>query len=206
MDKEIVAAGGFRDELEVKSSTGGSDLGPLKSTHEEADTRLVLHAVHSQFHTVVVSLRDSDVLLLIVSHFQRMQCQHIWMKSGTSKKRRYIPIDAVFNKLPSGSATSLVAFHALTGCDTTSYIANHTKRSSWKIFKEHHGLLNNLGIGELSDDIMQYSETFVCIIYNVHRIDSNDAARHLLFSKTEKPEAMAPTSYALRFHLKRVNR
>ena len=72
VDKEIVVAGGFRDELEVKSSTGATDLGPLKSTHEEADTILVLYAVHSQFHTVVVSSRDTDVLLLLVSHFQRM--------------------------------------------------------------------------------------------------------------------------------------
>ena len=119
VDKAIVVAGGFRDELEVKSSTGATDLGPLKYTHEEADTRLVLHAVHSQFQTVVVSSRDTDVLLLLVSHFQRIQCQHLWMKSGTSKKRRYIPIDEVFNKLPSGSASSLLAFHALTGCDTT---------------------------------------------------------------------------------------
>ena len=213
VDKEIVVAGGFRDELEVKSSTGATvevksstgatDLGPLKSTHEEADTRLVLHAAHSQFHTVVVFSRDIDVLPLLVSHFQRMQCQHLWMKSGTSKKRLYI--DAIFNKLPNGSASSLLAFHALTGCDTTSYIANHTKRSLWKIFKEHHGLLKNLGIGELTDDAIQSSETFVCRIYNVHRTDSIDAARHLLFSKTGKPEATAPTSDALRFHLKRVH-
>ena len=60
VDKEIVVAGGFRDELEVKSSTGATDLGPLKSTHEEYDKILVLHAVHSQFHTVVVSSRDTD--------------------------------------------------------------------------------------------------------------------------------------------------
>ena len=167
----------------------------------------MLHAVHIQFHTVVVSSRDTGILLLLVSHFQRMQCHHLWMKSGTSKtkKLRCIPIDAIFNKLPSGSASSLLAFHALTGCDTTSYIANHTKRSSWKIFKEHHGLLKNLGIGELTDDTMQSSETFVCRIYNVHRTDSIEAARHLLFSRTGKPEAMAPTSDELCFHLKRVH-
>ena len=135
MDKEIAVAGGFRDELEVKSLTSATDLGPLKSTHEEDDTRLALHAVHSKFRTVVVSSRDTDVLLLLVSHFQRMQCQHLWMKSGTSKKRQYIPIDAVFNKLPSGSASSLLAFHALTGCNTISYIASHTKRSSCKSSK-----------------------------------------------------------------------
>ena len=39
----------------------------------------------------------------------------------------------------------------------------------------------------------------------MHRTDYIDAARHLLFSKTGKPEAMAPTSDALRFHLKRVH-
>ena len=110
VDKAIVVAVGFRDELEVKSSTGTTDLGPLKSTHEEADTRSVLHTVNSQFHTGVVSSRDTDVLLLLVSHFRRMQCQHLWMKSGTLKTRRYIPIDAVFNKLPRGSASSLLAF------------------------------------------------------------------------------------------------
>ena len=37
---ELVVAVGFRDELEVKSLTGETDLGPLKSTHEEADTIL----------------------------------------------------------------------------------------------------------------------------------------------------------------------
>ena len=51
----------------------------------------------------------------------------------------------------------------------------------------------------------QSSETFVFRIYNLHRIDSIDAARQLLFSKTGKREAMAPTSDALRYHLKRVH-
>src|SRR6478609_2380673 len=116
------------------------------------------------------------------------------MMSGTSKKRRYIPVDAVYNSLPSGLSTTLLPFHALTGCDTTSYFANHTKRSTWKVFEEHHKLLNNLGIGELTDDTIKCAEAFVCRIYNVHRTDSVDSARHLLFSKTGKPETMSPTS------------
>jgi uncharacterized LabA/DUF88 family protein len=114
-DIEILVAGGFREELEVKSSKATTDLTSLTSTHEEVDTKLVLHAVHSKFKTVVVYSRDTDVLLILVSHFERMQCEHLWMMSGRFKKRRYIPIDAVFNKLPSGSAGSLLAIHALTG-------------------------------------------------------------------------------------------
>ena len=39
----------------------------------------------------------------------------------------------------------------------------------------------------------------------MYRTDYIDATRHLLFSKTGKPEAMAPTSDALSFHLTRVH-
>ena len=53
-------------------------------------------------------------------------------------------------------------------------------------------MMKNLGIGELTEETIKSSETFVCRIYNVHTTDSVDAARHLLFSKTGKPEAMAP--------------
>ena len=83
-NKEIVVAGGFRDELEVRSSKATTYLSNLRANHNEADTRLVLHAVHSQFNTVVVSSRDTDVLVLLVSHFPRVQCNHLWMMSGTS--------------------------------------------------------------------------------------------------------------------------
>lgn len=86
-DKEIVVAGGFKDELEVRSSKTTTDLTHLRATHEEADTRLVLHAVHSQCNTVVVSSRDTDVLVILVSHYPRAQCEHLWMMSGTTKKQ-----------------------------------------------------------------------------------------------------------------------
>lgn len=204
-DKEVVVAGGFREELEVRSSKATTELTNLRANHEEADTRLVLHAVHSQFNTVVVSSRDTDVLALLVSHFPRAQCEHLWMLSGTTKKPRYIPIATVFNNLPRDSAPALLPFHALTGCDTTSYIANHTKKSAWKVFKEHHQLLINLGLGELREEIIRSSETFVCRLYGVQKTDSVDAARHILFAKSGKPEAMSPTSDALRFHLMRVH-
>lgn len=74
----------------------------LKATHDEADTRLVLHAVHGQFNTVVVSSRDIGVLV-----FPRVQCERFWVLSGTTKKK-YIPIDAVFNNLLKDKTTNLL--------------------------------------------------------------------------------------------------
>ena len=66
-------------------------------------------------------------------------------------------------------------------------------------------MLKNLDIGELTEETVKSSETFVCRIYNVCRTNSIDAARLLLFSKTGKPETIAPTSDALCFDLTRVH-
>ena len=100
--KEIVVAGGFEDELKVQSSVGSTDVANLRATHEEADTRLVLHALQSSCRTVVVYAKDTDVLLLLVAHFQNMQCSNLWMMTRKSKKRKYIPVGEVYNRLPAG--------------------------------------------------------------------------------------------------------
>ena len=74
-----------------------------------------------------------------------------------------------------------------------------------EILQRAHNLLKNFGIGELTENTFKSAEAFVCRMYNVHRIDSVDAARHMLFSKTAKPEAMSPTSDALHFHSMRIH-
>ena len=42
-------------------------------------------------------------------------------------------------------------------------------------------------------------------MYGIQKSNSTNSARHLLFSKTWKPEALPPTHDALRFHLMRVH-
>ena len=75
-DKEIVTAGGFKDELEVRSSRGTTELLCLNATHEEADTRLDLHAMNFTSDVVIVSPRDTDVLVILISHFHRMHAMN----------------------------------------------------------------------------------------------------------------------------------
>ena len=204
-EQEIVVAGGFKDEREVRSSKTSTDIAQLRATHEEADTRLVLHALNCPFEVVVVASKDTDVLVMLLAHFPNMQCEHLWMRSGTAKQRKYIPIRETFNNLPRGAAGSLLAFHALTGCDTTSFFVNIGKKTAWKFFKESHRLLSDLGVGSLRDDTIKSAEKFVCRMYGIQKSDSTNSARHLLFSKTWKPEALPPTHDALRFHLMRVH-
>ena len=75
-DKEIVTAGGFKDELEVRSSRGTTELLCLNATNEEADTRLAFHAMNFTSDVVIVSPRDTDVLVILISHFHRMHAMN----------------------------------------------------------------------------------------------------------------------------------
>jgi hypothetical protein len=206
-DKIIVVGGGFIDEREVQSSDRSGeliDVSDFSATHEEADTRLILHCAKSNLDTIVVSARDTDVLLLLIAHAPHIPCTNLWMKSGTAAKRKYYNIKAIYENLPAGSTKALLPFHALTGCDTTSFIYNHSKKSAWKIFLEHHQLLSSIGEGELTEQKKKAVEKFICTMYKLD-LASVDEARVVLFSKAGKPDALTPTSDALSLHTSRAH-
>jgi hypothetical protein len=175
----------------------------LRATHEEADTRLILHAIdcsrQSNANNIVVSASDTDVLLLLLAHLSEIN-SNVWMMAGTSKKPKWIPVNEVHTKLPEGSEQCLLQFHALTGCDTTSYLSGHTKKKAYKTFKDFF----QLGEGEITADIYKGAETFLCRLYN-QSVDSADRARLILFPKARGPELLPPTSDAFRYHVMRVH-
>ena len=124
--------------------------------------------------------------------------------AGTAKKRKFFPVHKVFQLLQPEIIQSILSFHALTGCDTTSYIAGHTKHSAWKVLQHHSELLKDFGNVPLTDSIMGSVEKFFCRIYNVKRCDSIDKAGLILFPKITKPELLPPTSDALKQHILRA--
>ena len=131
----------------------------------------------------------------------------MWLKVGTSRNRKYIPVHDIFNNLPDGYHTSLPSFHALTGSDSTSFIAYHSKQTTFELFLKHHGLLDGIGknANPPSQDVLNCAEKFVCHIYKVPHATSVDNARALLFGHCKKTEALPPTSDALNLHLMRVH-
>ena len=124
----LVVAGGFAQITDVKSSDPEMDTSPLAANHEEADTRLVLHCVNTYAETVVVLVRDTDVLVLLAAHFDKMPCTQLWMKTETLQKPKYIPIHILHQELPPRQAETLLSFHAITGCDSVSQLAGHGKK------------------------------------------------------------------------------
>ena len=58
----------------------------LEADHEEADTRLILNCIHAHMESMVVYVRDTDVLVLLLAHYDKMRCTNLLMKAGTSKQ------------------------------------------------------------------------------------------------------------------------
>ena len=168
LDKIIVIAGGFDEPTMVKTNSETLDTTALECTHEEADTRIIVHCIHSSAETVVVSARDTDVLLLLLAHFNKMKCKQLWMKSGTFAKPQYIPVHKIWENIPleDNVIETILPFHAITGCDSVSYLSGHTKKTVWEVFEKHHQLLKDLGrTTRVSDKVARDADAFICQIY-----------------------------------------
>ena len=204
-NKQIVISGGFKNELEVWSSDATIDTSQLSSTHEEADTRMILHAIYNDFKYIVVSSKDTDVLVLMASHFNNISCNELWMMAGTKKNPKNIPVHDIVKCIPQQVLESLIPFHTLTGCDTTSFIANHTKTSTWANLLSHSHLIRNLGVYPLQESEYKNIEKIFCIIYKMPEEDDINSVRNKLFTTQQNPNALPPTRDALYQHINRSN-
>ena len=201
--RTVVVAGS--SAMEVKASNSEIDVSMLRSDHEEADTRVILHCIHSAADHIVVLARDTDIAILLLAHFIKIPCETLWLKAGTSSKPKYIPIHEIWETFEQSVLDTILAFHAITGCDTVSYLKGHSKKTSWDVFLENHMLLQDIGKSEdLSEEGASMAEAFLCRIYKVP-YDSCDKGRVHLFCKCKPPEALPPTSDAVRLHIQRAN-
>ena len=158
--KTVVLAGGFRDPLRVVKLTLGNAevMDELRSDHEEADTRMMLHALHaSQDHDrVVIQSPDTDVAILAIYSFGSLHCPELWFRTGTKDKLRYLPLHTIANNLGPSMCAALPGFHSLTGCDSTSALSGIGKKKGFDLLKashEHQQSMSQLGDGlELSTE------------------------------------------------------
>lgn len=206
-DKILVVAGGFEREDEVKTTDPLLDTELLQANHEEADTRVVLHSIHADVENIVVSARDTDILVLLIAHIHHMKCKTLWLKAGTYKTPKYIPGHEIRKKLNFEREVfeRLIPFHAITGCDTVSYLSGHSKKTSWEVFLTDNNLLEGIGKGELTENKMKEAEMFICKIYKVPKATSCDQARVTVFCKCKSTESLPPTSDATRYHIQRAH-
>ena len=104
-------------------------------THEEADTRMILHAADgsSKGHNrIMIRTVDTDVVVLALSNYWEVNCNLLCIAFGAGKSFRYLHVAAIANALGPEKCVALLAFHAITGSDTTS---SFTAWITWNAFQ-----------------------------------------------------------------------
>ena len=197
-DTPALAGTRISEATTVKSSDPTLDLSMLEPDHEEADTRLILHCIHAHMESMVVYVNDTNVLVFLLAHYDKMRCTNLLMKAGTSKHPKCIPIHDIRRQILIEQVSSILSFHATTGCDCVSQLSGHSKKTAW----HHHINLSHLGNGHITEDIIKSAEKFICQLYGVPEADTCDEARVELFCIGQAQEDLPPTSDATRFHIK----
>ena len=125
----------------------------LYSDHEEADTRMLLHASHAAqtSDTVIIKSSDTDVILLAIGHSFSINA-HLLMLTGTCKHLKQISILAFKEHFGEKKCTSLLGLHIFTGCA----FKRKGKAKALKLLLEHESFIKTFSIlGQswlLSDD------------------------------------------------------
>ena len=177
---------------------------------EEADTIMILHAstVHKDAQVVVFS-PDTDVLLLLVSHFPDLPKSTSFF-TGKGRQRRLISIEDIHLKLGPKRSAALLGLHAFTGCDVTGRFGGRTKDWCFKEFLScDDGILDalgNLGTEVLDPGTWAELERFVCLLYRSKSHKAVKDLRWFLFSnRAAEGENLPPTFGALYYHILRAN-
>jgi hypothetical protein len=93
-----------------------SEVEELCSDHEEADTRMIVHAVHASgsYPTVIIKSPDTDVLLIALNACLDINAD-IMFETGAGTGRRIISLAKIRQCLGDQWCCSLIGLHAMTG-------------------------------------------------------------------------------------------
>ena len=200
-DKELIIAGGCETPDLVISSTYAISKEHLCSTQEEADTRIILHAIDASRNKklIIVHSKDTDILLLLIYH---KTASEVWMNAGTSKKPRCIPVHIIRDSMSPNHLRNILGYHAITGCDSTSNFFGHGKLSTWQRYKSDPSILDSFT--DNREEAFVDAERFVIKIYNpTSSLFSINELRLEMFHRISNPEKLPPTQDALLLHSKR---
>uniref|UniRef100_UPI00358E9C5E uncharacterized protein n=1 Tax=Myxine glutinosa TaxID=7769 RepID=UPI00358E9C5E len=185
------------------------------STQEEADTRMLLHAADGARQgckNILLRTVNTDVVVLAVSLAHKLDSAQLTVAFGMGKSFRYLDATHMAQTLGNDKCNAILAFHALTGCDTTSSFTGIGKRtawSSWNAFVDVTPDLCRLAQTPTTASITQLLpniERYIVLMYDRGSSDDNvNMARKTLFTqKGRSIENIPPTQDVLYQHLLRV--
>ena len=153
------------------------------SSHEEADTLMMLHALEivnsKPGRKVDFFAQDTDWWVLVLRHLPELGKTTSLIHSS-SQEREKVKIWPIYEAIGEKRAAGLPGYHALTGCDISGKIKGVGKTSSFKTFMNapSHIIegLTELGIGnEPSQKVYSACEEFFCTLLSSKHVSAKDA-------------------------------
>jgi len=156
----------------------------LDTDHEEADIRIIPHAVHavrqSCMTRIVILSSDTDVFVIAMYFYHLLAANglaELWLRGGIGDKTRFIPLPVIaVMKVEKPMCEVLIATHVLTSCDITSKFG--TKAAGIKA--EPVRYLRDFGRAHTDvQDCVQNAEKFLVQVLNrgKHGIETMDRLR-----------------------------
>ncbi len=99
-------------------------------SHEEADTRILLHVAHCArqgLRKEIIRTVDTDVVALAIEHFPALRLDELWVSFGVGTHFRQIAIHEIVKNV---NETAIMFLRAINGCDTVSSFLGSGKKSS----------------------------------------------------------------------------
>ena len=187
------------------------DVPVLECSHEEADTRMALHAKFVS-GPVTIHSDDTDVFIILLGHLNEIgEC---FMKVGRGTKVRLIDIKSIGDRMSSQDndiVPALIGLHAFTGCDSISAFAGKGKIKAVKLLEKYPEFIHcfqELGKSWIvTDDLVDQCEKFVCLLYGKMISDVDELRYQIFCAKGGKvdPSALPPCKTTLILHIKRAN-
>ncbi|KAG7155211.1 hypothetical protein Hamer_G025546 [Homarus americanus] len=195
-----------RISLDIIWDVDISGLAPF--THEEADTRLLLHledAVKKGHNKVLIYTVDTDVVVLAVTAAQCLNIDEFWVAFGVGNNFIYIAAQDIPGALGPDQCAALLIFHTFTGCNAVSYFGGRGKRTAWETWNAYGGVtaafcaLAARPSPESIEEHMGLLGHFIDVLYN--RISDqkclNQARKQLITQKGRSLDGLPPTRAAL---------
>ena len=104
----------------------------LISSHEEADTRLLLHAKHAAdngYKSVIIVSEDTDVFVLLLA-FDKNISATLYQKRRPATRTQFTDIYQLRLALGDDLCNALIGFHAYTWSDLVSTFLEEAKSIS----------------------------------------------------------------------------
>ena len=195
----------------------------LTSNHEEADTRMVLHAKHASESSskILISSPDTDVFVICLG-MQHIINANLFFLTGVKNSRRIIDIttvsENVYTSLNQCEASkdlildSLIGLHSFTGCDTTSAFAGKGKVKPLNLMMKDIRYVKAFAeLGRtvnIDDKITDELKRFVCHLYGWKETKSLQDVRYKMYCQSGGKlscEKLPPCDDVLELHIKRAN-